>query len=261
MLGPVEVRRDDRILPVPGGLTSELLVRLALDAGLFVRADRLVEDLWAADAVNTRRNTLQSKVTRLRRAFGDPQVIVSSEGRYRLAVEPSQVDALAVLRDAVAAAQLLDAGDDAAAADLSASALALYRGDLLQGAGDADWALPHRARLDEARMKLIETRFSARLRMGGDDDVVGELEAAVVSYPYQESMWELLITALYRAGRQADALAAYQRVRAGLAEDLGLDPGPRLRGLEHRILTQDPSLIAPERADAARRPRPGTSPR
>ena len=110
-------------------------------------------------------------------------------------------------------------------------------------------------------MKLIETRFSARLRMGGDDDVVGELEAAVASYPHQESMWELLITALYRAGRQADALAAYQRVRAGLAEDLGLDPGPRLRGLEHRILTQDPSLIAPERAAAARRPRPGTSPR
>ena len=97
-------------------------------------------------------------------------------------------------------------------------------------------------------MKLIETRLSARLRMGGDDDVVGELEAAVASYPHQESMWELLITALYRAGRQADALAAYQRVRAGLAEDLGLDPGPRLRGLEHRILTQDPSLVAPERA-------------
>ena len=100
-------------------------------------------------------------------------------------------------------------------------------------------------------MKLIETRLSARLRMGDDDDVVGELEAAVASYPHQEGMWELLITALYRAGRQADALAAYQRVRAGLAEDLGLDPGPRLRGLEHRILTQDPSLVAPERALAA----------
>jgi predicted ATPase/DNA-binding SARP family transcriptional activator len=254
VLGPVEVRRAGRLLPVPGGKTSELLVRLALDAGLFVRADRLVEDLWAADAVTTRPNTLQSKVTRLRRAFGDPQVIVGAEGRYRLAVEPSEVDVQVVLRDAVGAAQLLDAGDDTGAAALSAAALALYRGDLLQGAGDADWALPHRARLDEARMKLIETGLSARLRIG-DDDVVGELEDAVARYPYREGLWELLVTALYRAGRQADALAAYGRVRARLADDLGLDPGPRLRQLEHRVLTQDPSLSAPDRGAHGADPR------
>ena len=101
VLGPVEVRRDGQLVPVPGGKTSELLVRLALEAGLFVRADRLVDDLWAADAVNTRRNTLQSKVARLRRALGDPAVIASGDGGYKLAVEPSAVDALAVLRDAV----------------------------------------------------------------------------------------------------------------------------------------------------------------
>ena len=103
MLGPVEVRRDGRLVKVPGGRTSELLVRLALEAGLFVRADRLVEELWAADAVNTRRNTLQSKVARLRRGFGDPAVIASGPGGYKLAVEPSEVDALAVLRDTDAA--------------------------------------------------------------------------------------------------------------------------------------------------------------
>ena len=182
MLGPVEVRRDGRLVPVPGGKTSDLLVRLALEAGLFVRTDRLVDDLWGA--VDTRRNTLQSKVAKLRRAFGDPLAIAHGEGGYRLAVEPSEVDALAALRDSVAASRLLDAGDDRGAADLSASTLELYRGDVLPAAGE--WAGPHRARLDEARMTLVETRFSARLRLGDAGDVIGELEAAVAAYPYQE---------------------------------------------------------------------------
>ena len=97
-------------------------MRLALEAGLSVRADRLLDDLWAG-AVDTRRNTLQSKVTRLRRALGDPAAIVGGEGGYRLAVDPRAVDALAVLRDAAAAARLLDAGDARGAAELSASAL------------------------------------------------------------------------------------------------------------------------------------------
>ncbi len=246
MLGPVEVRRDGRPLPVPGGKASELLVRLALEAGLFVRTDRLVDELWHG-AVDTRRNTLQSKVTRLRRAFEDPLVIVSADGGYRLAVEPSQVDALVALRDTAAAARLLDAGDDRGAADLSASTLRLYRGDLLQGAGDGDWAVPHRTRLDEARMKLIEIRLSALLGLGDPGDLVGELEAAVTSYPYQEGLWALLITALYRAGRQADALATYQRVRVLLADELGLDPGPRLQQLERQILAHDPALRIPDR--------------
>lgn len=253
VLGPVEVRRDGLLVPVPGGKTSELLVRLALEAGLFVRTDRLVDDLWGADAVNTRRNTLQSKVAKLRRAFGDPLVIAGGDGGYKLAVEPSAVDALAVLRDSIAAAALLDAADARGAAELSASALNLYRGDVLPAAGDGDWVGPHRARLDEARMKLIETRFSARLRLGDAGDVIGELEVAVAAYAYQEGLWELLITALYRAGRQADALAAYQRVRTRLADDLGLDPGPRLRQLEHQILEHDPSLARPRsRGGAAR---------
>ncbi len=242
VLGPVEVRRDGELVPVPGGRTSELLVRLALEAGVPVRADRLVDDLWGADAVNTRRNTLQSKVAKLRRAFGDPLVIVSGEGGYTLAVEPSAVDALAVLRDTVTASQLLDGGDDSGAVLLSASALELYRGDVLPGAGDGDWVDPHRARLDEARTELTEIQYSARLRLGDVGDVIGELEAAVAANAYQEGLWELLITALYRAGRQADALATYQRVRTLLADDLGLAPGPRLQQLEQQVLNHAPAL-------------------
>jgi len=248
VLGPVEVRRDGRLVPVPGGKTSELLVRLAVEAGLFVAADRLVDDLWAGAA--TRRNTLQSKVARLRRALGDPLAIASGDGGYKLAVEPADVDALRVLRDTVTASELLATGDDRGAAHVSASALQLYRGEI----GDGDWAAPHRARLDEARMKLIETQFSARLRLGDVGDVIGELEAAVATHAYREGLWELLITALYRAGRQADALATYQRVRTRLADELGLFPGPQLQQLEQQILNHDPAIRGPDRAAAGNLP-------
>jgi predicted ATPase/DNA-binding SARP family transcriptional activator len=247
LLGPLEVNRDGQRVQVPGGKTSELLVHLALEPGVLVRADRLVDDLWAAGAVNTRRNTLQSKMAKLRRALGEPPVIASGDGGYAPAVEPSEVDALATLGHTAAASGLLEAGDDRAAADLCASTLKLYRGDVLQAAGDGDWVNPHRARLEEARMKLVEIQFSARLRLGAVGEVIGELEAAVATYPFQEGLWELLITALYRAGRQADALATYQRVRNQLAEELGLDPGPRLQQLEQQILIQDAALDVPYR--------------
>ena len=181
VLGPVEVRRDGELVAVPGGKTSELLVRLALEAGLYVRADRLVDDLWTGAPTN--RNTLQSKVARLRRAMGDPSAITSGEGAYKLAVEPDEVDALRVLRDVAAAAERLDAADHRGAAELSVAALERFRGEVLPAAGD--WAGPHRARLEEARAKLIETQLSARLALG--DDVVGELESAVATDAYPKA--------------------------------------------------------------------------
>ncbi len=242
MLGRVAARRDGQPVAVPAGKTSELLVRLALDAGVLVRSERLIEDLWASAAVTTRRNTLQSKIARLRRALGDPAVIISADGGYKLAVDPSDVDAFVVLGHLTEALRLLETGDDRGASDLCASALKLYGGDVFPGAGEGDWVSPHRARLEEARIKLTETEYAARLRLGDAGDAVGELEAAVVTYPFQEGLWELLITALYRAGRQADALAAYQRVRNQLADELGLDPGPRLQQLERQILVHDATL-------------------
>jgi predicted ATPase/DNA-binding SARP family transcriptional activator len=233
VLGPVQVRRDGVALAIPGGRTGELLIRLALDAGRSVSADRLLDELWSG--VPTQRNTLQAKVARLRRALGDPGLI---DGSYRLNIDPAHVDALRVLSDAATAARRLDAGDDATARALSAAALNSFGGELLPTAGD--WAAPHRAQLEEARATLLETHFAARLRLG--EPVITELEAAIATAPYQERLWELLITALYRAGRQADALAAYQRARARLTTDLGLEPGPRLRALERRVLEQDPLL-------------------
>ncbi|MCW2957946.1 MAG: transcriptional activator domain, partial [Solirubrobacterales bacterium] len=252
VLGPVEVRRDAQAVAVPGGKTSELLVRLALEAGVVVGSDRLVEDLWAAGAVTTRRNTLQSKVARLRRALGDPLLVAGGDGGYKLAVDPAAVDALTVVEHSAAAGRLLDCGDARGAADLSASTLRLFRGAVLPAAGDGDWVTPHRLRLQEARLTLVETQLSARLRLGNAGEVVGELEAAVADFPFREGLWELLITALYRSGRQADALATYRRVQTRLADELGLSPGPHLQQLERQILIQDPALVD----DGADRPAP-----
>jgi DNA-binding SARP family transcriptional activator len=249
VLGPLKVRRNGVDLKVPSGKTSELLVRLALDAGTVVRTDRLLEDLWGDAAVTTRRNTLQSKVTMLRRALGDPSLLAGADGGYVLAVDPSGVDALVVRGQLSTASHLLDAGDDRAAADVCASTLRMYHAEVLPAAGDGEWVAPHRALLEEARLELLESGLSARSRLG-DGDLVTELDAAVATYPLHEGLWELLVTALYRAGRQADALATYQSVRAHLADELGLDPGPRLQQLEQRILAHDPALggSTPQRA-------------
>ena len=208
VLGPVEVRRDGKPVAIPGGKTAELLVHLALAAGTPVRADRLLDDLWAGTPTN--RNTLQQKVARLRRSLGDPSLLAGGDDGYRLAIEPDAVDAHRVLRDVDSATALFDDGDHAAAAAAGAAALALFRGDVLPSAGD--WAAPQRARLEEARMQLMETCFAARLRLG--EDVIGELDAAVATAPYREELWELLITALYRggpAGRRAGRLSARPR--------------------------------------------------
>ncbi len=259
VLGPVEVRREGQLISVPAGKTSELLVRLALDAGSPVRTDRLVEDLWGDDSVRTSRNTVQSKVAKLRRALGDPPVVVGGDGGYTLIVDPIDVDAVAVLARATEATVLLGDGDHPGAAELCATTLQMFRGDLLVSAGDGEWTIPHRARLDAARMQLIETGCSARLRLGDTSDVIGDLEVAVTSYPYQESLWALLITALYQAGRQADALETYQRVRQRLAEELGLDPGPQLQQLEQQILIQD-ATIEPVRPATNQLPMVGNLP-
>ena len=160
------------------------------------------------------------------------------------------------------AAALLDAGDDRGAADLCASTLTMFRGDVLAGAGDGEWVIPHRARLDAARMQLLETGCSARLRLGEAGEVIGELEAAVAAYPYQESLWVLLITALYQAGRQADALAAYQRVRDTAGRRAR--PRPRAAAAAARAADPDPRRGARRRADtivaSTRRSRSGNLP-
>ena len=185
---------------------------------------------------------------------------------------PSEVDALAVLRENAAAAELLDAGDDRAAAELSASALERYRGELLQGAGD--WAAPYRARLDEARMELTETQFAARLRLGGAGDLIGELESAVATLSLSGRS---VGAADHRAvpggtpGRRAGDLPAgpdpargraRSRSRTPAAGARATDPGPRLGPRHRRTCSAERSTTTRSREPAvaggrARRPRDG----
>jgi predicted ATPase/DNA-binding SARP family transcriptional activator len=242
VLGPVEVSRDGGPVPIRSGKTAEVLIRLALDAGVLVRTERLIEDLWGEAAVETQKNTLQATVSRLRRALGDASLVTGARSGYTLEVDAGAVDALEVVRLAASASELLDRGDPAAALATATGALTLFRGEVLCDAGDGEWLLPHRSRLDEVRLHLVEDQFAARLELGAAGEVTGELEALVATHPLRERMWELLVTALYRDGRQAEALAAYTRVRDLLAEELGLEPGPALRALEHQVLEQDPRL-------------------
>ncbi|MBM2619604.1 winged helix-turn-helix domain-containing protein [Actinoplanes sp. LDG1-06] len=220
VLGPVDLRRDGVRLDVPAGRTTEVLIRLALDAGRPVRAERLIEDLWGGPVSP---NVLQAKVSKLRRVLGDAGLVTGGTGGYTLHVEPEHVDALEVLRRT-------DAG-----------ALELFRGDeLLPDAGEGEWLAPWRGRLAEARGRLAEA-YGETLLDTGD---TGALQQLVAAQPLSENLWRLFITALYRDGRQADALDAYRQVRARLADELGLDPGPALRDLERRILVQDSGLAA-----------------
>ncbi|HET7475218.1 MAG TPA: BTAD domain-containing putative transcriptional regulator [Dermatophilaceae bacterium] len=237
VLGTVEVVRDGVRLDVPAGKTSELLARLALAAGSHVRADALIEDLWSTP---TERNTLQSKVSQLRRALGDRDLVVGSQDGYVLGIDPAAVDAVRVVQLAAQATQARAAGDAATALDRAREGLALFRGDVLVDVGG--WAAPHRTRLEHVRLGLVEDAMAARVELGAGAEVVGELETLVEQHPLREGLWTSLITALYRAGRQAEALAAYRTVRRMLLDELGIEPGQALRLLGRLVLQQSPSL-------------------
>lgn len=245
LLGPVEVVLPHGRQPVPPGRTAELLTRLALDAGAVVTTERLIDELWGDAAGPQARNTVQTTVSRLRRALGDPAAVAGSATGYRLAVAAADVDALAVAADAARAAECRRGGAPAATLDTCTAALARFRGEPFTGAGDGAWLVAHRVRLAELRLTLVEWEIEARLALGAGAEVVGPLEELVRLHPLREGLWRSLMTALYRDGRQADALAAYTRLRTHLADELGLVPAPESGRLEQLILRHDPALDRP----------------
>src|ERR1700710_2814176 len=258
LLGPVELLRDGERIALPGGKTTELLVRLALEAGRTVRSERLIDDLWGDDGVSTAKNTLQSKVSQLRKALGDPELVKGGASGYSLALDPSAVDAIEVCRLAELTSTLLAAGESGEAFRSSSAALEMFRGETLVDAGEAEWIRPHRARLAEVHEQLIADAVAARLEMGAAAELIGELEALVQLHPLRERFRGQLMLALYRAGRQADALRAYQAARTVLGQELGLEPGRELQRLEAAILAHDPALDRPARTDEGQDPRPST---
>lgn len=223
-----------------------LLGLLLISAGEVVSADRLVCELWDGDPPDTARHTLQAYVHRLRRVLG-PEAwrLETRRPGYQLKVSSDELDASRFEDLAGDGRRALVRGDPQAAADLLGEALKLWRGPVLADLPNAGALEPERARLDGLRLSALEDRIDADLALGRHDRLVGELEGLVGEHPFRERLWGQLMLALYRCGRQADALAAFQRARQALGEELGIDPSPWLCRRQEQILLQDPVLEAP----------------
>jgi DNA-binding SARP family transcriptional activator len=245
ILGPLEVHDDSAPVRVPGAKERALLADLLVNAGRVVPADRLVEDLWGEHPPGNPANTLQGRVSALRRALGSAGsgMVVTRPPGYALNVDPGQVDATRFER-LVAEATATAAGDGPRAARLLEEALGLWRGPALAEFADQPWAQAEAARLEELRLAATEALVDLRLAAGGHAGLVGELEGLVAAHPTRERLRGQLMVALYRSGRQADALGAYTEAREVLAEELGIDPSPELQRLYQAILVQDPALEA-----------------
>ena len=246
LLGPIEARRDGRTLPVGGRRQQALLVLLLLDAGRPVSLDRLADELWHEAPPAGAATTLRAYVSKLRGALGPAAPISSSADGYALEVEPEVVDVhhFAVLvgegGKALAAGRMLRASEHLGAA------LDLWRGAPFVGF-DEGVLREEAARLEGLRLLALESRIEAELGLGLGFQLVAELEALLHAHPYRERLWHHLMLALYRGGRQAEALAVYRRAGRLFDEQLGLEPGEELRQLEQAILRQDvPAARRPE---------------
>jgi LuxR family maltose regulon positive regulatory protein len=257
LFGELEAVEAGVPVPVRGAKQRALLALLALRRGQPVSAGRLIDVLWGDGQAANPANALQAQIGQLRRTLG-PTVILTTDAGYALAASPDQVDVVR-FEQLVAKGQRLAAdGAMEPASAVLGEALGLRRGEPLAEFTDAGFFAAERAHLDELTLVAIESRAGADLGLGRHGELAGELEALCREHPLRERLWELLILALYRAGRQAGALRAYTEIRARLAGELGIDPGPALRELQARILAQDPSL-APASAPAS--PAPPRKPR
>ena len=247
LLGELEVRdSDDRDVVVTGAKLRAFLAVLALHAGRAVQTDQLVDVLWGDSPPPAVRNGLQGLASKLRRALGSTDVVTMRGGGYALELDPLDVD-VHRFEQLVGDARALTTEPRRAIAVLE-EAERLWRGDALAELAYEAFATPHVARLDELRLAAAEDRLDLQLQLGEHLAAVPAAEAMVAAHPLRERTRALLMTALYRAGRQADALRVYQEGRRILGEELGLDPGPELRQLEAAILAQDASLEAPSLA-------------
>jgi predicted ATPase/DNA-binding SARP family transcriptional activator len=242
LLGPVELRVHGSDVPLGGPRQRVLLALLALRAGQSVPTGELIEDVWAGDPTDAAETTIRSYVSRLRHALGGTAEIDRTDRGYVLHVPPGAVDAVEferLIRDGVEA---VARGAARRARTALAHALALWRGRPFGEVGDDGTLAATAQRLEELWLLATEQRVEADLALGASTEVIDELERLLVQNPFRERLWHHLMVALYRAGRQADALAAFHRARAALDEHLGIEPGLDLRELEQAILRQDVPL-------------------
>jgi DNA-binding SARP family transcriptional activator len=242
ILGPLEVVDGDRRLPLGGPRQRAVLAVLLLHANEVVSADAIIDRLWGGEPPPTAAKVLQVQIWRLRKALGREALITRPPG-YMLQVGPDELD-LARFERLVEEAQAAEPGP--AAAKLR-EALALWRGSALGDLTYESFLAAEIARFEELRVVAVEERVEAELALGRHGELVPDLEALTAEHPYRERLHGQLMLALYRSGRQADALGRFQEVRRLLDEELGLEPGEQLKLLQKAILAHDPSLDAPSR--------------
>ena len=249
ILGPLEVTAGGRPLEVGGARARAVLAMLIVHANRVVPADRLAEELWPGQPPGKAAASLQVRVSELRKAFrsaGEADRLVTQPPGYLLRVAPGELDAARFAALAAQAGAALTGGDPSAAAGQLDEALALWHGDPLAGLDAAPFARAEAGRLAEARLAALESRAGAALACGQPaGGLIAGLETLTAAHPLRERLWGQLMLALYRAGRQADALRAYRDLRALLVRELGIEPGPDLRELHAQILRQDPALAGP----------------
>ena len=247
VFGELEVVQRGVAVPIRGAKQRALLAVLALKRGSPVSTDRLIDQLWGDGQTARPANALQAQIVQLRRTLG-ASAIVTSESGYALDLCAGDLDA-ARFEDLVAEGRRLSAqGELALASAMLGDALRLRRGEPLSEFAYAGFADAERAHLNELTLVATEYRVEADLGLGHHNELVGELEALCRDNPLRERLWELLMLALYRAGRQAEALRAFTEIRDRLVDELGIEPGPSLRDLEARILDHDPSLATEQPA-------------
>jgi DNA-binding SARP family transcriptional activator/streptogramin lyase len=244
ILGPLEVRDGETEVALGGRQQRKLLAILLLHAEEPVSSDRLIDELWSGNPPETAAKALQGYVSSLRKQLG-PETVETVGAGYRLIAGPQDIDA-DCFEQLLAEARSLERGP--AAAKLR-EALALWRGPALADFAYQDFARPEIERLEEMHLGGIERRIDLELALGHHDDLVPELEALVNSHPLRERLRGHLMVALYRSGRQAEALDAYRDARTVLRDELGLDPSEDLQALQRAILDHDPALAAPPRSD------------
>lgn len=246
ILGELQVVQDGVPLELGSLRQRALLARLLVRSGQPLTSDRLIEDLWPDDAPANARHTLHVYISRVRATLRDERRRLSSDtSGYRLHLEPGELDAARFERLAADGRAGLSAGDATRARERLEAALGLWRGPALVEFADEPFATVEATRLDQLRLVAQEDRIRADLQLGRHALLVEELRLLTLEQPFREAFWEHYMLALYRAGRQTEALQVFGEARMHLSDELGIEPGPALKRMEQRILRQDPDLDLP----------------
>ncbi|CAM3197706.1 hypothetical protein HMPREF1486_00759 [Streptomyces sp. HPH0547] len=250
ILGPLRIRHGEGSVQVPGEKLRAIVATLALSPGAVVPGEKLLDELWGENPPRTAANTLQGHIARLRRTLVQQtrspyarELIRTSSSGYILDLDAENIDAVRFTRIVEHLGSRVRTDPEACIPQLT-GALRMWRGAALSDAGQGIACRTAAAHLEEMRLIARELLIEARSALGQHREVVPELEQLLTRYPLRERFCEQLMLALYRCGRQADAIGAYHRVRRQLSDDLGLEPGPGMQARLSEILRQEPSLMA-----------------